>query len=223
MAKREYVSISVVRRLPRYYRFLNDLLKNGFSRISSRELSARMGLTASQIRQDLNCFGGFGQQGYGYNVEQLRDSIGSILGIDRKFPIVIVGVGNIGRALAVNMNFDAFGFQLCGIFDVSPAVVGKRIAGLEVLHIDEIERFCGVSSPKTAVLTIPTAAAPDIVRRLVGCGVRSFWNYTHYDVARSYKDVVVENVHLSDNLMTLCYRIKYADEKPPEPTANDEA
>ena len=199
--------------MPRYYRFLNDLLSSGIMRISSMELSRRMGLTASQIRQDLNCFGDFGQQGYGYNVEQLRDNVGTILGIEKKYPVIIVGAGNIGRAVAVNMDFENLGFRLSGVFDVNPAIVGTNIAGLTVLPVEGLDEFCRRNKPKTAVITVPLQAAPQIVDRLVGLGIRSFWNYTHFDIARTYEGVVVENVHLADSLMTLCYHIKHADEK----------
>lgn len=212
MAKRENVSISVIRRMPRYYRFLNDLLSAGITRISSMELSRRMGLTASQIRQDLNCFGDFGQQGYGYNVEQLRDNVGAILGLENKYPIILIGAGNIGRAIAANMDFCSLGFKLTGIFDVNPAVIGSEIAGLTVRQMDELDEYCTNNATKTAILTVPLQAAPQVVEKLVGLGVMSYWNFTHFDVARNFEGTVVENVHLSDSLMTLCYHIKHAEE-----------
>lgn len=212
MPKSGNISDSVIKRLPRYYRFLDDLFRDGVNRISSRELSQRMGITASQIRQDLNCYGGFGQQGYGYNVGQLRDNIGSIIGIQEKYPIVIVGAGNIGQALANNMSFEALGFCLGGIFDIDPNLIGKSMAGVKILNETGIEDFCRKNRPAAAVLTIPGAAAPIIVDRLVACGVFCFWNYTHYDIHRKYPDAVVENVHLSDSLMTLCYRLRHHGE-----------
>lgn len=208
MPKHDHVSISVVRRLPRYYRFLGDLIKSGFSRISSQELSQRMGLTASQIRQDLNCFGGFGQQGYGYNVELLSAEVGNILGTSMSYPIIIIGAGNIGRAITMNMDFKNMGFDLIGIFDNNPKVDGTVIRGLTVHNISELEQFCKEHHPKVAVLTVPRAAAPEIVETLIRLGVVGFWNFSHYDFSVKYKGIVVENVHLGDSLMTLCYMVK---------------
>lgn len=208
MPKRDNVSIAVIRRLPRYYRFLGLLLDSGFSRISSKELSQRMGLTASQIRQDLNCFGGFGQQGYGYNVEQLRDKIGFILGLDKKFPCILIGAGNIGRAIANNMDFINLGYELNAIFDINPSIVGQKIRNVPVLHLEQLKSYCEQHKPQAAVLTMPTSAAAEIVEILIKQGVNGYWNFTHFDLTREYPDVVVENVHLSDSLMTLSYRIK---------------
>jgi redox-sensing transcriptional repressor len=215
MPKHEHVSISVIRRLPRYYRFLGDLMKLGFSRISSQELSQRMGLTASQIRQDLNCFGGFGQQGYGYNVDMLHSELGSIMGTNMSYPVIIVGAGNIGRALAMNINFGATGFRLSAIFDNSPSVIGTTISGLTVMDVSELENYCRENRPKVAVLTIPRAAALSVVSSLVDLGVKGFWNFSHYDFSVKYKEkgIIVENVHLGDSLMTLCYLIKSAGEE----------
>ncbi len=207
MAKHENVSLSVIRRLPRYYRFLGDLLKNGVHRISSRELSQKMGVTASQIRQDLNCFGGFGQQGYGYNVEALHKEIGSILGIDRGLDIILLGAGNLGRAIASHMSFDTRGFNLIGIFDVSPEIIGQTIRGIRVSHADTIPDFCRQRHPKVAMLCIPKNSAQEIADNLVELGIRGFWNFSHYDLALDYDNIVVENVHLGDSLMTLCYRV----------------
>jgi redox-sensing transcriptional repressor len=214
LAKHDRVSISVVRRLPRYFRFLGDLIKSGFSRISSKELSQRMGLTASQIRQDLNCFGGFGQQGYGYNVEMLEAEIGNILGTGMVYPAVIIGAGNIGRAIAINMDFENMGFKLIGIFDTSPDVVGTFIRDIMVLNISNLEVFCTINKPKIAVITVPREATPVIAEQLIRLGVTGFWNFTHYDFSNKYKDIAIENVHLGDSLMTLCYKIKNMPEKP---------
>lgn len=208
MPKHDHVSLSVIRRLPRYFRFLGDLVKNGTTRISSRELSQRMGLTASQIRQDLNCFGGFGQQGYGYNTSMLRSEVGSILGIEKEYPAIIVGAGNIGHAIALNIDFSNMGFKLIGIFDKSPDIVGKTLKDVEILDISHLEEFCKKQQPVIAVLTLPRIAAPEVAERLVGLGVKGFWNFSHYDLAVKYPDIVVENVHLGDSLMTLCYMIK---------------
>lgn len=216
MSKNEHVSISVIRRLPRYYRFLGELLKSGVNRISSRELSAKMGLTASQIRQDLNCFGGFGQQGYGYNTEQLRKEIGSILGLDKKSKTIIIGAGNIGRAIALNIDFENMGFDLCGIFDVSPAIVGTDINNITVSDIDELEDFCSKNKPTIAVLTLPHAVAPKIVDKLVELGIKGFWNFSHYDFSMKYPDISVENVHLGDSLMTFSFLVKNPKEETPD-------
>ncbi len=207
MAKSTHISMSVVRRLPRYYRFLYDLKENGVTRISSRELSQRMGLTASQIRQDLNCFGGFGQQGYGYMVDQLYAEIGHILGMDRLSPTVLVGAGNMGKAIANHMDFEHRGIRLVGIFDDAPAVIGTQVRGMEVRPTAQLEAVCAEKKPEVAILCIPKEAAPAIVDRLVTCGVRGFWNFSHYDVGFQYPGVVVENVHLGDSLMTLSYQL----------------
>ena len=203
--------MSVIRRLPRYYRFLSELQKNGVSRISSRELSARMGLTASQIRQDLNCFGGFGQQGYGYIVEQLHEEIGNILGLNQRHPTILIGAGNLGRAVATHMAFESRGFSLIGIFDNSPAVVGQTIRSLPVLHVDALPDFCKDRRPTVAVLCIPFSAVEALSDSLVALGIQNFWNFSHYDLSLQYPGVVVENVHMSDSLMTLCYRISNQD------------
>ncbi|HJD24186.1 MAG TPA: redox-sensing transcriptional repressor Rex [Firmicutes bacterium] len=211
MARNEHISMSVVRRLPRYYRFLYDLKENGITRISSRELSQRMGLTASQIRQDLNCFGGFGQQGYGYIVEQLYEEIGHILGMDRLSPTVMLGAGNMGRAIINHMDFEHRGIRLIGVFDDSPQVAGQVIRGMTVLPTQELDAFCEREHPEVAILCIPKEAAPAIVETLIRHGVRGFWNFSHYDINYHYPEAVVENVHLGDSLMTLSYQLKQPD------------
>lgn len=213
MAKRENVSMSVIKRLPRYYRFLSDLDNNGVTRISSRELSQRMNLTASQIRQDLNCFGGFGQQGYGYNVEQLYKEIGQILGVDRGHKTILIGAGNLGRALASHMSFEKKGFNLIGIFDRNEAVAGQMVRGIPVRHVDGLEDFCINNHPRVAVLCIPRDNVQSIVELLISLGIKGFWNFTHYDFAGKYPDVYIENVHLGDTLMTLCYGVNQLLEK----------
>jgi len=211
MPKHEHVSISVIRRLPRYYRFLGDLVKSGLTRISSRELSQRMGLTASQIRQDLNCFGGFGQQGYGYNTNLLQGEIGTILGVGCDNPAIIVGAGNIGRAIALNIDFDNMGFNLIGIFDVSKDIIGTEIKCVTISDMSELEGFCKKNHPRIAVLTTPRDVAPDIVENLIRYGVIGFWNFSHYDFSMKYPNIAVENVHLGDSLMTLSYLVKNND------------
>ncbi len=202
------ISMSVIKRLPRYYRFLGELKKKGISRISSRELSQMMGFTASQIRQDLNCFGGFGQQGYGYNVDQLRSEIGAILGVGSGFKTILIGCGNLGKAIASHMAFEDRGFELVGIFDKkADEMQDLKIKGISIAHIDDLEIYCREVEPIVAVLCIPTQAAPDIVKRLIALGITSFWNFSHYDISSVYPDSIVENVHLNDSLMTLSYQI----------------
>ena len=205
MAKDTNISLPVIRRLPRYYRFLYDLKENGVTRISSRELSQRMRLTASQIRQDLNCFGGFGQQGYGYMVDQLYEEIGHILGMDRLTKTILLGVGNLGTAVGNHIDFKARGFNLIGLFDDNPALVGDTRADMIIRSTSELEAFCQTEKPEMAVLCIPKEAAPRLVETLVNCGVKGFWNFSHYDIAYDYPDVIVENVHMGDSLMTLSY------------------
>lgn len=217
MSKNEHVSISVIRRLPRYYRFLGELVKTGVTRISSRELSQKMGLTASQIRQDLNCFGGFGQQGYGYNTGLLRSEVGSILGLNSKKPTILVGAGNIGRAIALNMDFENLGFNLMGIFDINKEIIGTEIRDVSVMDMSMLEDFCKEHHPQIAILTVPHAVAPSIVDHLIGLGIIGFWNFTHYDFSVKYPGVVIENVHLGDSLMTLSYLVKNLNGKEESP------
>lgn len=204
--------MSVIRRLPRYHRFLSQLREKGVTRISSTELSSRLGLTASQIRQDLNCFGGFGQQGYGYIVDQLCDEIGSILGLQNQYKAILVGAGNLGQAIASHMNFSDDGFTLAGIFDSSPFKIGNRINGIEVLDMEMLEQFCAREKPVMAVLCVPREAVSELSDRLYELGIRSFWNFSHYDIAIRHPDAIVENVHLNDSLMTLCYQINNASQ-----------
>ena len=207
--KKNGVSLSVIRRLPRYYRFLGDLLQNGVGRISSKELSQKMNLTASQIRQDLNCFGGFGQQGYGYNIEQLHREIGRIIGVDTMHDTILIGAGNLGSAIAAHMNLEKRGFRLVGIFDSDPQKTGEIIAGLPVRSTGELETFCRENHPTIAILCIPKTAAPKVAPQLVDLGITGFWNFSHYDLRVDHSDVVVENVHLGDSLLTLCYQVTH--------------
>ena len=200
------VSASVIRRLPRYYRFLRELADAGVERISSGDLARRMGLTASQIRQDLNCFGGFGQQGYGYNVRSLHEEVGRILGLGKHRKAILIGAGNLGRAIAQHMDFTSRGFELVGIFDASPELIGRQIAGVPVQNIQALYDFCSRKAP-TAILCIPKEAAMKLSRELVGLGIKGFWNFSHYDLALDYKGIVVENVHLGDSLSILCYHL----------------
>lgn len=207
MSKSINISNSVIRRLPRYYRFLGELEDQQISKISSRELSERMHLTASQIRQDLNCFGGFGQQGYGYNVSELRKEIGRILGVDKHRKTILIGAGNLGTALAVHINFEKSGCSLIGIFDSNKKIVGNPLGKLTITDIDDLEGFCRENKPEVAVLCIPKSVTKEIVDRLTGLGVRSFWNFSHYDINVEHKNIIVENVHLGDSLLTLSYGV----------------
>lgn len=207
MSKSINISNSVIRRLPRYYRFLGELEDQQISKISSRELSERMHLTASQIRQDLNCFGGFGQQGYGYNVSELRKEIGRILGVDKHRKTILIGAGNLGTALAVHINFEKSGCSLIGIFDSNKKIVGNPFGKLTITDIDDLEKFCRENKPEVAVLCIPKSVTKEIVDRLAELGVRSFWNFSHYDINVEHKNIIVENVHLGDSLLTLSYGV----------------
>lgn len=203
----KYVSSSVIKRLPRYYRFLGQLQQEGLVRISSRELAQRMGLSASQIRQDLNNFGGFGQQGYGYNVASLHTEIGKILGVDSGFKTVLIGAGNLGHTIATQLDFPAHGFDLIGIFDRKETLAGQMIKGIPVRSAEELEDFCKENRVDVAVLCVPYESAEKLIDILVPCGVRGFWNFSHYNITEKYPDVSVENVHLNDSLMTLCYQV----------------
>jgi redox-sensing transcriptional repressor len=204
MESRE-ISKAVIKRLPRYYRYLEEMLNKGVERISSGELSNKMQVTASQIRQDLNNFGGFGQQGYGYNVKYLYDEIGKILGVNQIHPMVIIGGGNFGHALA-NYNFEKNGFVVKAIFDVKPELVGTSIRGIPVLLMDQFETFVKNENIEIAVLTLPKSKVEETADRVVRSGIKAIWNFAHLDLDVP-DDVVVENVHLVDSLMQLSYRI----------------
>ena len=213
MPKNDTVSISVIKRLPRYYRFLGELLKNGVNRISSRELAQIMRLTASQIRQDLNCFGGFGQQGYGYNVSALHGEIGNILGLQLGTKTILIGAGNLGRTIATHMDFENKGFDLIGIFDKNSEIIGRRVRGLPIRDIQDLSAFCHQNQPRMAVLCIPKESAQEIADLLVSLGIKGFWNFSHYDLTVNYENIVVENVHLGDSLMPPTYHVKEMAEK----------
>lgn len=200
------ISKAVIERLPRYYRYLGELLEEGVERISSGELSKRMRVTASQIRQDLNNFGGFGQQGYGYNVKYLYEEIGRILGIDRQHNLIIIGSGNLGQAIANYANFERRGFIVKGMFDVNPKLIGMVVRGVEIMGVENLEQFIVENDVQIAALTIPKTKAPEIAERLVQAGIKAIWNFAHVDLDVP-DDVVVENVHLSESLMRLSYRV----------------
>ena len=204
------ISKAVVKRLPRYYRYLGDLLEAKVERISSNELSDMMHVTASQIRQDLNNFGGFGQQGYGYNVKYLYNEIGKILGLDQTYRMIIIGAGNLGQALANYVKFEKRGFWIKGIFDVNPRLKGMKVRGIEIRMTDELPQFIRDNQIQIAALTLPKAGAEAVAPILVENGVRAIWNFAHTDL-NVPKDVVVENVHLSESLMQLSYNLNHQD------------
>lgn len=203
----EQISQAVIRRLPRYYRYLGDLLMQGTERISSNELSVKMNSTASQIRQDLNNFGGFGQQGYGYNVKYLHEEIGKILGLDKVHNMIIVGAGNLAKAIVRYDKFERLGFPTLAMFDVNPDLFGTTINGIKVYSLDDLESFVKGNRVDIAALTLPKQNAVDAANKLVSLGVKSIWNFAHVDLEFEDEDVVVENVHLSDSLMQLSYNI----------------
>ncbi len=196
------ISIAVIRRLPRYYRHLSELSSMGITKISSTELSKKMGLTASQVRQDLNCFGGFGRQGYGYQVESLFAEIGAILGIDRDYRAILIGVGNLGSAISRYLSALSPFFSLVGLFDIEPKKT--KVAGKEILGMNELEGFCKKEKPQIAVLTLPPEVAPEVADRLKKCGIKGIWNFSGGELKG---DVPCENVHLADSLMILFYQI----------------
>ena len=211
MEERE-ISQAVIRRLPRYYRYLGELLENGVERISSNDLSRRMKVTASQIRQDLNNFGGFGQQGYGYNVKYLYTEIGKILGLEEDHHMIIIGAGNLGQALANYAAFEKRGFILKGIFDVNPRLQGVSIRGVPVRMMDELGAFVRENEVEIAALTIPKDKAIEVANILAENGVRAIWNFAHTDLNLP-NHIIVENVHLSESLMQLSYKIsRYSEE-----------
>ena len=209
------ISQAVIRRLPRYYRYLGDLLENEVERISSNDLSKRMNVTASQIRQDLNNFGGFGQQGYGYNVKYLHTEIGKILGLDNRHNFVIIGAGNLGQELANYVSFEKRGFVVKGLFDVKPRLEGMTIRGIPIRRMDELKDFIKNNNIEIAVLTIPKDKAIEVADTVADTEIKGIWNFAHTDL-KLPKHIIVENVHLSDSLMSLSYRIGHQGEKLPE-------
>lgn len=206
------ISQAVIRRMPRYYRYLGELLDAGVERISSNELSARMHVTASQIRQDLNNFGGFGQQGYGYNVEYLYDEIGNILGLNKTHNMIVIGIGNLGQAIANYVKFDKLGFRIVGLFDINPALEGKEVRGIPVRMLDDLPEFSKTTTIDIAALTLPKANAETTAVMLSSLGIRAIWNFAHVDLD-NIEGMIVENVHLSDSLIQLSYSIANASKK----------
>jgi redox-sensing transcriptional repressor len=205
-----YISMAVIRRLPKYYRYLNELVEKGVTRISSKEFGRILGFTASQIRQDLNCFGGFGQQGYGYNVMELRDEIAGILGINRPNNAVIVGAGNLGQAIANYSGFRGSGFVLKAMFDINPRLVGISIRDIKIMDIDDMPEFIKKAGINVGIICTPKEGAQQVADRLTDEGIKAIWNFAPTDL-NVPEDVIVENVHLSESLMVLAYLINQRD------------
>lgn len=205
--KKDNISDAVIRRLPRYYRHLTELQNRGIVRISSHSLGQEMGITASQIRQDFSCFGEFGQQGYGYNVEELRAEIGHILGVDNNHHIILVGVGNLGRALLNNFAFAQNGFSVGAAFDIDASIIGTHINGIPVLHMDTLDDYIQTHDVDVVVLTVPQSVAQSTAERLMDLGIQGFWNFTNVELSSSNTKVKFENIHFADSLLTLSYRI----------------
>lgn len=207
-------SPAVIRRLPRYFRYLRELIRQGKLRISSGELSRLMGVTASQIRQDLNCFGGFGQQGYGYNVNYLYENICELLGVNAGLQAIIIGAGDLGRALVRAPMFEKRGVSIVSMFDIDPALIGRTVGGVMIRDMRELEAFCSELSIDMAVLTLPKDVAAEVSQRLVACGIRGLWNFTGKELSFEENEVAVENVHLGDSLMILNYKLcTHTDDK----------
>ena len=206
MKEKSSVPMVVVKRLPRYYRYLSELLNRDVTRVSSAELSRKMGVTASQIRQDFNCFGDFGQQGYGYNVKHLHEKIGEILGMNKHYSLIIIGAGNLGHALANYAGIEKRGYRIIGIFDNDPKKIGTKINNISVSDISELETFCKSCNVDIAVLSLPKSEVKETTARLVNAGIKGLWNFSYAEL-ETPDDIVVENVHLSDSLMTLSYKI----------------
>ena len=205
--RKENISDAVIRRLPRYYRQLTDLCNRGVVRISSHSLGQEMNITASQIRQDFSCFGEFGQQGYGYKVDLLREEIGEILGISQGHTVVVLGAGNLGRALLENFHFQRSGVTLAAAFDVSPDIVGRTLSGVPVYHVDQLEPYLKESPASIGVLTVPRGVANAIAARLVAGGVKGIWNFTNIELRLDSTGVIIEDVHFADSLLSLSYMI----------------
>lgn len=207
----KYISQSVIRRLPKYYRYLRDLEKNGVDRVSSSMLANALGFTASQVRQDFSCFGGFGQQGYGYKVSSLLEELAGIIGINRRHTAAIIGVGNLGRALMHNFHFSHCGFELVAAFDADKNLVGKKFGDVTVSDIADIEKYFAENHVDVAVLTVPKEYVRDVAKKVAGLGISGIWNFTHIDLSLEELGVQVENVHFAESLLTLCYGISLGE------------
>lgn len=202
-------SLPVIKRLPKYYRYISQLHLSGVTKISSSELARMMGTTASQVRQDFNCFGGFGQQGIGYNVEVLLNELKTLLfGEGKKLPTILLGAGRLGTAVSRFLTKDANGYELIAAFDAEQPPAGKDLDGVPILHISQLEEFCQEHQPVVAVMCVPRASAKELSAELVDLGIKGFWNFSHYDLSVAFPDVTVENAHLGDSLMSLGYRLR---------------
>lgn len=210
MATQNKASLPVIKRLPKYYRYLTTMQRNGVEKVSSSELARIMGTTASQVRQDFNCFGGFGQQGIGYKVDTLQSEVSKLLFGDNgeKLSTILLGVGRLGNAVSSFLTRDVNGYRLLAAFDVREDVVGKEMNGVPVCHIRDLAEFCNANHPQVAVLCIPRESAAELSSTLVSLGIKGFWNFSHYDLSVDYSDIIVENVHLGDSLMSLGYRMR---------------
>lgn len=202
------VSLPVIKRLPKYYRYLSDMHKNGVVKVSSSELAKIMGTTASQVRQDFNCFGGFGQQGIGYHVDVLLREITNLLFSEKKLDTILIGTGRLGRAISGYLTAEAKGYQLIAAFDKNPEEIGRQLSGVDILDIADLESFCKEHHPEVAVLCIPLQSAQELAPSLVALGIKGYWNFSHYDLSVVYDGITVENVHLGDSLMSLGYRVR---------------
>ena len=213
-AQTSKVSLPVIKRLPKYYRYLNNLAADGRDKISSSELARMMGTTASQVRQDFNCFGGFGQQGIGYKVDVLLAEISKLLfGSGNLLPTIPIGAGRLGTVVSTLTSRNTHGYRLLAVFDINPALIGQEMAGVKIHALDELEAFCAVHKPVVAVLCVPRQSAIEVSDELVRLGIQGFWNFSHYDLSVKYPDVTVENVHLGDSLMSLGYRLRERSEQ----------
>ena len=213
-AQTSKVSLPVIKRLPKYYRYLNNLAADGCDKISSSELARMMGTTASQVRQDFNCFGGFGQQGIGYKGDVLLAEISKLLfGSGNLLPTILIGAGRLGTAVSSFISRNTNGYRLLAVFDINPALIGQEMAGVKIHALDELEAFCAVHKPVVAVLCVPRQSAIEVSDELVRLGIQGFWNFSHYDLSVKYPDVTVENVHLGDSLMSLGYRLRERSEQ----------
>lgn len=202
------VSLPVIKRLPKYYRYLSDMHKNDVVKVSSSELAKIMGTTASQVRQDFNCFGGFGQQGIGYHVDVLLREITNLLFSEKKLDTILIGTGRLGRAISGYLTAEAKGYQLIAAFDKNPEEIGRQLSGVDILDIADLESFCKEHHPEVAVLCIPRQSAQELAPSLVALGIKGYWNFSHYDLSVVYDGITVENVHLGDSLMSLGYRVR---------------
>ena len=202
------VSLPVIKRLPKYYRYLSDMHKNGVVKVSSSELAKIMGTTASQVRQDFNCFGGFGQQGIGYHVDVLLREITNLLFSEKKLDTILIGTGRLGRAISGYLTAEAKGYQLIAAFDKNPEEIGRQLSGVDILDIADLESFCKEHHPEVAVLCIPRQSAQELAPSRVALGIKGYWNFSHYDLSVVYDGITVENVHLGDSLISLGYRVR---------------